>query len=389
MHTDVAVFICAAALAAALTFVLGRLAVSRHWLDRDEGRGQIAYRPVPRVGGIAVVLAFIAAQLLSAAMGQPLFGTFAPTSWCAALAIFAVGCRDDFRPVSPRVKLLVLLLGGALLAAGGNGIRRIPGIEHALGPVASMLLTSLWVGAIATAWNFVDGLDGIAAGCAALAGLGLWIGGSTDGSAAALTGAAVGFLVHNRYPARIFLGDGGSFFLGFWIAAFAIRPGTESSGLLRSLSVALVVGWPLLDLVWAMVLRIRERSLFRASGHHVHYWLSSRVGHRSAALFVIAGAGASTTAFVFLHAPLSATLTMAGAVGALWLFCTRIRVAHPALVAVGAITLWLVPGKLQSSPKVDSRPRTSLGVRAQMGPIASLEGMAEHLVPSPMGETLP
>lgn len=387
MHAEVGLFACSCVVAAVLSSLLCRVALRRGWLDRDEGRGSVTYRPVPRVGGIAVVGAVIVAHILGALLGGSPWGSFAPLSWCGALAVFAVGCRDDFRPVSPRLKLMVLLVAGALLALGGDGLRRLPGCDHVLGIGASVVLTSLWIGAVATAWNFVDGLDGIAAGCAAVAGFGLWICGDGGGTAAILTGAAIGFLFHNRHPARIFLGDGGAFFLGFCIAALALRPAAGAGATTRELSSALVVGWPLLDLAWALILRLHRRSLFRASSGHVHYWLSSRLGHRSAALFVVGAAGAGAVAFVFLYAPGAAALTMSCAAGALWLFCMRVRFEQPLFIGSIAAAFWLAPGAPKSFASLHEPAAIAAPPPSTL--VASNEGTADHAQPSPMGETLP
>jgi len=172
-------------------------------LDRPNERS-LHTTPIPRSGGLALVPAVLIAWLtLPAPMPWPI--------WTAVLLLFAVSLMDDLRG------LPVVLRFGCHLAAAG--LVAVGLLGHASSVVA-LVLAALGIAWMINLYNFMDGSDGLAGGMAAIGfgiyGLGGWMSGDTAIAAAcwAVTGAAIGFLVFNFYPARVFLGDGGSIPLG-------------------------------------------------------------------------------------------------------------------------------------------------------------------------------
>ena len=207
--------------------------------------------PTPLLGGAAMGLAVLA--VLAATL--PLSGTTA-TILAAAACALALGLLDDFRGIAPTTKLVGQVLIGALLVFGGVQVSFVP-----VAPVA-FLLTVFWVVVVMNAVNLIDNMDGLAAGIAAIAGLALAYSAATATPAAALValataGAALGFLVHNFSPARIFMGDAGSQLLGVLLAASALLHTAASA---TNLGLALLaplaaLGLPLFDTTLVAVSR--------------------------------------------------------------------------------------------------------------------------------------
>ena len=283
-----------------LSFVVG--AVQRP----DERR--VHTQPTALLGGAAIVLGFVAGFAVAWRGGR--FDAVFESSTVplgvlvAALVIFAVGQLDDLRDVSPPAKIAGTVLAGSVLSIAGVSILffRIPFVGLlSLSPDMSALLTVLWVIGMSTAINYIDGLDGLAAGivaigaaalllyCERLAGVGA-IGEDNAGPivAAAVFGACLGFLPHNFHPARIFMGDAGALLLGLLMAAATIVVGgntdAQFSGqtffFFAPLFIPLVIlGVPIIDAAFSIVRRARRGSgVTVADKDHLHHRLM-RLGH--------------------------------------------------------------------------------------------------------------
>jgi len=200
-----------------------------------------------------------------------------------ALVVFALGLADDLRGVRARTKFGVQALAAVLLWALGFRIGAVTlpfagGVD--LGAVAGAVITVLWVVAVTNAFNFIDGMDGLAAGIALFVSLSVMITAAVMGNkealilAVPLAGAAVGFLPYNWHPAKVFLGDAGSYFLGFVLAALAVMSSTKSSILVAVAVPVAMLGIPLLDTALAVARRfISGQPLFDADGDHIHHRL--------------------------------------------------------------------------------------------------------------------
>jgi UDP-GlcNAc:undecaprenyl-phosphate GlcNAc-1-phosphate transferase len=265
-------------------------------------------RPTALLGGAAILVGFLAGMLVgwrTDALDPIFIGSTVPLGVVlAALVIFTVGQVDDLREVSPPAKLAGTVLAASVLSISGVSILffRIPfaGLV-ALEPNMSALLTVLWVVGMTTAINYIDGLDGLAAGITAIAAAALLvycerlnsvdaIGPDNAGPliAAAVLGACLGFLPHNFHPAKIFMGDAGALLLGLLLAAITITVGGNTdisfSGqtffFFAPIFIPLVIlGVPIIDAAFSILRRARRgANVTVADKDHLHHRLM-RLGH--------------------------------------------------------------------------------------------------------------
>ncbi len=254
-------------------------------------------RPVPRSGGLALLVAFAAAALatwkaglLSEAEALPTLGLL-----LGAGVVAAAGLLDDLRHISPLHKFLWELIGAAV--AIGLGVRPATIANPGL---ASAFTLVLLVG-VANAVNLLDGMNGMAAGAAAIAALGLAGLGRMAGQpsvwllALVLAGACLGYLPHNFPRARIFMGDSGSLFLGFVLAGLAVRQARTPGDWSSLLAALLVLALPLTDTALAMARRFgRFQDLFSGDREHLYDLLSQKgLGDLRAVLVMYALGGAA------------------------------------------------------------------------------------------------
>ncbi|MCM2334960.1 MAG: undecaprenyl/decaprenyl-phosphate alpha-N-acetylglucosaminyl 1-phosphate transferase [Anaeromyxobacteraceae bacterium] len=364
----------------ALTPLARRLAWRIGAIDHVRSTRQVNRSPVPRLGGLAIAGAALAAAgaalLLDEAGREALVaeGRLGAAVVAGALAIVALGLRDDLRGVGPGTKLLAEFGAGGLLFVAGLrldaiGLPLVGTLE--LGWL-SLPATLLWVAGVTNAVNLVDGLDGLAAGVVAVAAGALGLIALIAGQplvallAAALAGSSLGFLRHNAFPATVFMGDTGSLFLGFSLAGLSLRllqgPG-PSAGMV---AIGLALGIPLADTALAVARRaLRAAPLFRADRGHLHHRLLARgMGHQSAVRVLWAASLAMASAAVLvavagdaMAVAVLATLAVAGAAGLWWL-----GLLHPA--ALG--------------PTLAAR-RRNLARRAGLGTLcARLRGARDH-----------
>jgi len=265
-------------------------------------------RPTALLGGAAILCGFLAGMLVgwrSSSLEAIFTSSTVPLGVVlAALVIFTVGQVDALREVSPPAKLAGTVLAGSVLSISGVTILffRIPfaGLVS-LSPDMSALLTVVWVIGMTTAINYIDGLDGLAAGIVAIAAAALLIycerlqgvaAISPDNAgpliAAAVLGACIGFLPHNFHPAKIFMGDAGALLLGLLLAAVTITVGGNTdrpfSGqtffFFAPIFIPLVIlGVPIVDAVFSILRRARRgANVTVADKDHLHHRLM-RLGH--------------------------------------------------------------------------------------------------------------
>lgn len=265
-------------------------------LDRPGGR-KTHREPVPRVGGIAL----FAGALL------PLVAAVDPSSEIIALGaalmvLLIAGLCDDRSDLHWGVKLAAQAAACAIAVTFGDiRIESITLTERIpLPEVVVVPLTMLFLIGITNAINLADGLDGLAAGTTLLSVIAVGLIGFTTGdtfvtlAAGALCGALLGFLRFNTHPARIFMGDSGSQFLGFAVGVLAIHV-TQNAGSAVSAAIPLLLlGWPVLDTLAVMAARLRAgQSPFVADRRHFHHrLLSLGLAHHEAvtAIYVVQGA---------------------------------------------------------------------------------------------------
>src|SRR5262245_24584413 len=238
MKTYFALFLAAAFSSVVLTPLLRRFCERYGLLDASDNGRHLHSKAVPRLGGIAIFISVLIA-LGSLFLVRNLLTETLRSEWrsigaflVCGLMVLALGTYDDLRGAKPMVKVIVLgaitlifyTLGGRIDALS------IPFVGHlSLPPLVGCLLTVIWVVCIANAFNLIDGIDGLAAGSALFSSLVLMTVSLLQGKATvavvalALSGALAGFLRYNFNPASIFLGDSGSLFVGFTLAALSIQ----------------------------------------------------------------------------------------------------------------------------------------------------------------------
>ena len=288
MKTYVTVYFGTALLAMFLVPIISRLA-KRYFLVDDPGPRKVHQGFIPRIGGIAFVVPtfFLLLPLffLDNRIGQAFRETRTEliVLLAAASFVFAVGLVDDLRSVPGRVKLLCIVAASLAVCASGATLSSFSvgtWFEVETG-WAAWPLTVLWITIITVCMNFIDGLDGLAAGIAVMVCGVIAILAFLRNEAAmmvlmlALLGSVTGFLFFNFHPAKIFMGDCGSMFLGFVIGGSSIICQTKTSTLVGLALPFLVLGVPIFDMGFAMVRRriLERRSIFAPDRSHLHHRL--------------------------------------------------------------------------------------------------------------------
>ena len=274
-----------------LTFVVREFA-RRAGLVDPVGERKVHVHPVPRVGGVAIVLAVaLAMTAVMTLFGQHVLaenGRGLVTVIGGALAVHIVGLIDDVRPMRARWKFLaqIVIACGVFIAGVRVSTLSLPFVGLVdLGGIVGMVFTVVWFVGITNAFNLIDGLDGLAAGAALFALSTMFVVASYNGLVGPATvtiilaGATVGFLCFNFHPASIFLGDSGSLFLGFMLAGIGLL-GSQKSPTVIAVAIPIVsLGLPVLDTTLAVARRfLRGQPIFTADRAHIHHRLLS-LGH--------------------------------------------------------------------------------------------------------------
>jgi UDP-GlcNAc:undecaprenyl-phosphate GlcNAc-1-phosphate transferase len=268
-----------------LTPLVRALALRLGALDHP-GPRRVHHQAVPSLGGLAMGAAVLGVAWASyfthepvrALGGQPLIGLT-----LASVVMLAVGIVDDIRGLSPTLKLGGQAIAAAVLVLFGFGI---PSITTPFGDgeiptgVFDVALTIGWVLLVTNAINLIDGLDGLAAGAVLIAAMTLWWVGRSHADlyvmflTACLAGSTLGFLRYNFPPARIFMGDTGSQFLGVMLAGMSLLENRKGTTTITLLFPLVAMGVPIVDSVLAFVRRVMSRRPpFRADSEHIHHRL--------------------------------------------------------------------------------------------------------------------
>src|ERR1700757_4318441 len=265
----------ALAVVVALTPAVGGMARMLGVVDVPGGR-RLNRSPVPRLGGLALFLGIFVPALAFLRLDHQTRGLLLGS----AVAV-TVGAIDDFRGLRWFEKLGGQVLAASIPVGFGVWVDRftfpVIGI-HSLPSWVGMPLTVIWIVAIMNMVNFLDGLDGLAAGVAAIAGgtfavIALSLG-KPDAAilSAIVLGASLGFLRHNFYPARIFMGDSGALLLGFVLAAISVQGLSKTAALTALVLPLLVLAVPLIDTSFVVAKRIKHgRPIYVADQTHLHH----------------------------------------------------------------------------------------------------------------------
>lgn len=265
---------------------------------------------IPLMGGLAIAIPFIGACLCGIFKLTGLFrivegqhlGFIALALGCGIIVI--MGIIDDKVGLRAPEKFALQILA-ALMICGAGLLRHsyiIRGIDFPflgrieLGPFIGTMLTIIWIVGLTNAYNLIDGLDGLATGLALIAAIGLAIVSFMNGSmfpallCTSLSGSLMAFLCFNFHPAKIFLGDTGSLFLGFTLASVTLMGSLKSTGAVIFITPILVLGLPIVDTLSSIVRRmLRGRPLFQGDQGHLHHRLLNKgYSHRATTLIFYA-----------------------------------------------------------------------------------------------------
>jgi UDP-N-acetylmuramyl pentapeptide phosphotransferase/UDP-N-acetylglucosamine-1-phosphate transferase len=279
----------------------------------------------PRIGGVAIIASVLVGLAVLEAFG-PGLGREATVVVAAALAIAALGLVDDFWPLSAVPRLLFQAAVGAwvVLAIDPTALQELT----ASGSVASCL-TVLWIVAVTNSYNFMDGIDGIAGAEALVAGFGWTAAALLTGSpeiaalGGILAGSSAGFLLHNWQPAKVFMGDAGSGFLGFVFASIPLLAPRNHASLFWC---AALLMWPFLFDTGFTLLRRASRSENLLSAHRSHIYQRLVLTGRShsyvtrvyAGLAILGAVAAASVAGGSISLTVISAVLIVVSAGALW-----------------------------------------------------------------------
>jgi UDP-GlcNAc:undecaprenyl-phosphate GlcNAc-1-phosphate transferase len=247
---------------------------------------KIHARPTPRLGGLAVVSAVVASLAANGALEGPLLALVA-----ASAGLFLVGAADDMGGISARLRLGAQIAASIAVMQAGIVLKVLPG-DAWPSLAGNRLLTLLWLVGITNAFNFFDGMDGLASGLAIVMSAFLGAVAFQSGqphlgwASVAVIGAAAAFLPGNfriRGPAAVFLGDGGSTFLGFLLAGLAVHGEWGTGGVSDLTAPLLVFGVIVYDMIHTTVARI-ARGDVRSVRRWIEYTGRDHLHHRFEAL---------------------------------------------------------------------------------------------------------
>ena len=272
---------------------VAKLAIKIGAVDKPNER-KVHTKIMPRMGGLAIYLSFFAVLFLSHEMTMQHIGLL---TGCTVLVL--VGIIDDKTDMPAKIKLLGQILAACIVVASGVRVEFMTNfILGGVFPlyVFSVPFTVLWIVAITNAVNLIDGLDGLAAGTSIIAATTMAISGYATGQtemasmALILIGASLGFLKYNFHPAKIFMGDTGSMFLGYNLSVLAIMGFTKSFTVLSLVTPILVLAIPILDTLFAIIRRkMNNKPIFKPDKNHLHHCLLNYgFSHRNTVLIIYA-----------------------------------------------------------------------------------------------------
>ncbi|MBK6432219.1 MraY family glycosyltransferase [Candidatus Amarolinea dominans] len=334
MTREILIVAAALVLALGITPVARRMAHQFGVLDQPNAR-KVHVKPTPLLGGVAIYIAFVLALLF---LGDLFYVNQVIGIFIGASFVSFLGLVDDSRGLRPLIKLGGQVVAALILVLSGVTADVFPGDG------LDIALTVVWVVGITNAMNLLDNMDGLSGGLAAIAAAFFMVLASLSRQylvgalAAALLGACIGFLRYNFNPASIFMGDSGSLFLGFVLAATAIKLRFPSNVVFVTWMVpVLVLGLPIFDTTLVFVSRLRRglNPLTTPGKDHISHRLV-RLMHGSRREAVL-------TCYL-----------LAGAFGLIAIFLTQAAVAEAYAVALAVlgICLWAL-WRLEQVPVSD------------------------------------
>ena len=264
-----------------LTPVVRNLAVKMGAVDVPKDGRRMHNHPIPRMGGLAIFFGFLLSSLIFVPMNQQLRGML-----MGSVIIVVLGILDDIYALRAKLKLVVQIIAALVAVMTGSVITDLsnPNLFSSelywhLGWL-SYPVTILWIVAMTNAVNLIDGLDGLACGVSSISSMTLLVIALLVGEpslallVAALAGGCLGFLPYNMNPAKIFMGDTGSTFLGYVLAVLSVQGLFKLYTLISFVVPFLLFGLPIFDTCFAFIRRIAHgQSPMHADRSHVHHRL--------------------------------------------------------------------------------------------------------------------
>ena len=321
-------FVMAYLLVGALTPLMRRIAIATDVIDRPNSSHKSHKQPVPYLGGVAIIIGVIAISYSTSLVSNFTTSTF----WLAtsvlgpALLLGLIGLWDDLKNLKPLPRFIAqsvagIFTAGILIATDNVG-------NPTGSAVFDSIITVFWVVGICNSINFFDNLDGGAAGTVAISSIALAflaLNGDQYLIAALSTvtaGATLGFLVWNKSPAKIYMGDAGALFLGVLLATLTIRLHPDSDTQISSyLTPVFLLAIPILDTTIAVLSRLRRHlSPFQGGQDHLsHRLIRAGLSRKQAAISLWGLSGLYGAVAVFISRPNATTENyLAGAAGLLW-----------------------------------------------------------------------
>ena len=305
MNTDTAItMLLAMGVAAVVSFLatpmVKNLAYKVGAIDVPKDNRRMHKVPIPRLGGLAIFLAFLLSVLVFAKIDRQMQGIL-----LGATMIVVLGVMDDIMALNALPKLIVQILAAGIAVYHGCVIQFVsnPNVFSSMTYLNlgwwSYPITIIWIVAITNAVNLIDGLDGLAVGVSAISTASLIVIALMVKEVniviilCALFGACLGFIPYNFNPAKIFMGDGGSLFLGFMLSTMSILGPVKSATIVAVIIPVLVLGVPIFDTAFAIFRRlVNKRPIMEADKGHLHHRLMKLgYGQRRATLMLYGVSG--------------------------------------------------------------------------------------------------
>lgn len=275
------------------TPLVSKLAFKIGAVDRPDKR-KVHSRLMPRLGGLAIYLGFMIAMFLRGGELAQFAGLL-----IGGTIIVGIGVLDDIMDIPPRIKFLGQLTAAAVAVWLGVRVTVITnpfGDPFQLPVWLGAVLTVLWIAGVTNAVNLIDGLDGLAGGLASIAAVTLAVVGWKAGNevivlpALILAASTLGFLRYNFFPAKIFMGDSGSMFLGFALACLSVVGLAKTATVVSVFIPILILGIPIFDTLFAIIRRyVNNQPIFKADKEHLHHrLLQIGLSHRQTVLVIYA-----------------------------------------------------------------------------------------------------
>lgn len=269
-------FLLAMLVSFVLTPYIKNLAFAIGAIDKPDNR-KVHKKIMPRLGGLAIYIAFMVAAVASLEMTWDIVGILV-----GGTVIVIVGVLDDKYQLPAKVKLLGQIVAACVLIAFDI---RIEWVNNPFGgyyylDLLSIPLTIFWVISFTNVVNLIDGLDGLAAGVSAIASITVILVAVQMGyyhiaiMTAALAGGIIGFIRYNFNPATIFMGDTGSMFIGYMLAAISVYGAVKTAATIALIVPAIALGLPIMDTAFAILRRYsNDRPIFQPDKGHLHHRL--------------------------------------------------------------------------------------------------------------------